>query len=62
MIARSNESALADNVVLFRGAPKRAPLCAQCRVPMAVVRAEPELNVLGAARAPQNQSATLHSA
>ena len=34
----------AHNVVQFPRALKPAPLCAQCSIPMAVIRAKPEPN------------------
>jgi RNase P subunit RPR2 len=34
----------AHNVAQFPRELKPAPLCAQCRIPMAVMRGEPELN------------------
>ena len=32
-----------DNVVQFRREQERAPLCAQCGIPMSIVRGEPEI-------------------
>ena len=43
MIAHSSQRKHADNVVPFRREPERAPLCAQCGIPMLMVRGEPEI-------------------
>jgi hypothetical protein len=43
MIAHSSQRKHADNVVQFRREQVRAPLCAQCGIPMSIVRGEPEI-------------------
>jgi uncharacterized Zn finger protein len=43
MIAHSSQRKHPDNVVQFRREQERAPLCAQCGIPMLVVRGEPEI-------------------
>ena len=42
MTVRSWQCEQADNVVQFPRDLKLAPPCAQCRIPMVVVRGEPE--------------------
>jgi hypothetical protein len=43
MIAHSSQRKHADNVVQFRREQERAPLCAQCGIPMSIVRGEPDM-------------------
>ena len=43
MIAHSSQRKHADNVVQFRREQDRAPLCAQCGIPMSIVSGEPEI-------------------
>jgi hypothetical protein len=45
MIAHSSQRKHADYVVQFRREQERAPLCAQCGIPMSIVRGEPESDV-----------------
>jgi hypothetical protein len=44
MIARRWQCGQADNVVQFPRELKLAPSCAQCNIPMVVMRGEPEPN------------------
>jgi hypothetical protein len=43
MIAHSSQRKHADNAVQIRREQERAPLCAQCGIPMSIVRGEPEI-------------------
>jgi hypothetical protein len=43
MIAHASQRKQADNVVQFPREQERAPLCAQCGIPMSIVRGEPEI-------------------
>jgi hypothetical protein len=44
MTPRGRQGEQADNVVQFPRGMKAAPSCSQCRIPMVVMRGEPEPN------------------
>ena len=50
MIAHPSQRKHADNVVQFRREQERAPLCAQCGIPMSIVSGEPEIADLSVMR------------
>ena len=43
MIMQGSQRNYPDNILQFRRELKRAALCAQCRIPMILVRGEPEI-------------------
>ena len=50
MMAHSSQHKRAENVAQFRREQERAPLCAQCRLPMSIVSGEPEVADLSVMR------------
>ena len=50
MMAHSSQHKHAENVAQFRREQERAPLCAQCGIPMSIVSGEPEIADLSVIR------------